>query len=1260
MVRTLVLIVSSASIILVGYVAYTYQDRGTDYSRTELGGVPPAEATVTGDGAALQVNNYTVRGGTKPYVVVYDADGEPKYQFRSTKWEPVSDLEFDLVHPEICIFMPGGEITRIEADQGRVFVERPRGNNLNPKRGRLHGNVRIFIDRTDKAWRRSNPELVAPEKHADRIVKIWMDDLRFDLDQSYIKSEGKLRVQSTEVEIEGKGLTLAWNERDNRIEELVIEAGRYMELRRGGSLVSFGMPGEERDVDEPTTRPSTPEEKDHARQVLKRAAAMSAAGAQAPTKKAAHPSPFIRQALAQRASANQALSMEDVYPTERKQAGPIAKRTGRFSDKPAKPRRKVRLFGPSGDDRLRPKQRKTDTYLAVFEKGVVVEQRRGMKMLGRLGGVERLEMIFDVSDKQRRAISASGATSRPAETATQPAEAAERPDEEAVAKDGKGAPTSQPEDRTRLRLLWSGRLVMKPVDTGEEAQRTGKRFDVRAVGPEVRIWNKQGEVVCKQLIFSNETEQAWLYGDSKRPVRMWSEETRRLSGREIYLDRKTGIAVVNGAGSMSDTRQGLAQIAIPGAGDSDAEGGKKLEDERIEISWGRQVELDFSAATVTRVDPETGREVTRRREYVKESSFRGGVRMKQGEQFIKAEEISMVMGVPTNPKDFVGPILAVRASGGVSLMHQKDEIRSEKLSVTMAVDEDGRNVPKSATAYGNVSAKQRDRHIMAKDMLSVVIAPTAAPAPTTQTTQPRRVEDIDPAQLAKIKQAAAMQGIPASEIDALLRTQGLNVAALKAFAVSKKIPPKVIDKLLKPKKPKPRLAIVEMHAFGDVVAVDPKERLDVKAEELHCVLPDGKNIEQATVIAKPNDQSRAEFGDYVIHGHRIEIDMPRQFAEVPDKGWLRFLSRQGLDGRQLDKPVPTKVSWSKEMRLEGKKNVGRFVGDVVAESQTSRLDCDRLRIDFVDLPPALQAKAEKKPPPSKFEVVRDWLLRKPKSSSDVDSPTGRFRQRFDKKPIGVLAEGNVVVVSSMFDKDDARRLLSRLRISGPKLTVDLLREQLEVIGSGSLLIEDYRLPLAKGAIAAKPPSRPKDPLMGDLSGRGPSQTLFSWANSMSYFLSKNLAVLDRSVSMVHQGGRSMVMAESLARAVDADISQLRLKGREAALTCETLTVEFLRSAGSSKGSTPFDRAGSAELKRLIATGNIYLEDSGRSLVGEELTYFRDKNEITVWGSKQKRARLFVEDGKSGEVFIYDAPLIRWNRNTGDIHAPGARLYNAGR
>ena len=121
-----------------------------------------------------------------------------------------------------------------------------------------------------------------------------------------------------------------------------------------------------------------------------------------------------------------------------------------------------------------------------------------------------------------------------------------------------------------------------------------------------------------------------------------------------------------------------------------------------------------------------------------------------------------------------------------------------------------------------------------------------------------------------------------------------------------------------------------------------------------------------------------------------------------------------------------------------------FIGDVVAKNETSRLTCDRLQINFMDLSPAEIKRNKETARPGRFQLVERLLLRRSASKHGGASADERLRRRFTKKPISAVATGNVVVLSSVHDKEAPTRLLSRLRIAGPQLNIDLLRDQLDV------------------------------------------------------------------------------------------------------------------------------------------------------------------------------------------------------------------------
>jgi len=75
-----------------------------------------------------------------------------------------------------------------------------------------------------------------------------------------------------------------------------------------------------------------------------------------------------------------------------------------------------------------------------------------------------------------------------------------------------------------------------------------------------------------------------------------------------------------------------------------------------------------------------------------------------------------------------------------------------------------------------------------------------------------------------------------------------------------------------------------------------------------------------------------------------------QSAKVPGVGTLRFMTRQDLDGRAMDKAIPVVVTWDERMELTGGLNSGRIVGNVQAVSETVRLKCTKeMFLEFEDI-----------------------------------------------------------------------------------------------------------------------------------------------------------------------------------------------------------------------------------------------------------------------------------------------------------------------
>src|SRR5262249_10568021 len=127
---------------------------------------------------------------------------------------------------------------------------------------------------------------------------------------------------------------------------------------------------------------------------------------------------------------------------------------------------------------------------------------------------------------------------------------------------------------------------------------------------------------------------------------------------------------------------------------------------------------------------------------------------------------------------------------------------------------------------------------------------------------------------------------------------------------------------------KPQLAITELHAFGDVHGVDPAQRFRVTAEELDALIPNGREFKAATIVGPAPDVSAfVAYQDYQVIGHRIETDMIRQTADIAGPGRAYFLSDRDFGGGELRKAERTKISWNKFMRVRGRGKTAGVEGE---------------------------------------------------------------------------------------------------------------------------------------------------------------------------------------------------------------------------------------------------------------------------------------------------------------------------------------------
>ncbi|MFO0973548.1 MAG: hypothetical protein U1A27_08940 [Phycisphaerae bacterium] len=235
------------------------------------------------------------------------------------------------------------------------------------------------------------------------------------------------------------------------------------------------------------------------------------------------------------------------------------------------------------------------------------------------------------------------------------------------------------------------------------------------------------------------------------------------------------------------------------------------------------------------------------------------------------------------------------------------------------------------------------------------------------------------------------------------------------------------------------------------------------------------------------------------------------------------------------------------------------------------------------------------------------------------------------------------------------RLLSRVTLRGDQIVVDLKRQTMNIPGPGALLIEDYAFGERR-----KRGGPQQSVSMFTTGDSGPSQTAFHWANGMSYFVDQALVKFDRQVSMRHVSGDYLMAKDELAQAMRLDPLKIKLPpGRKADLSCDDLMVQFLQSQAAAAAPQALDVRG-ADLRQLVASGTVHLQEGTKSLMGDRLTFSRDTNRVAVEGSDQFEARIFDQDEQSQRFNMWRGPVLVWDRATNRIESPNATVMSRGR
>ncbi|HSW46448.1 MAG TPA: hypothetical protein VLM89_12845 [Phycisphaerae bacterium] len=1241
MFRKIILGIASLALFGVAFLVYVWrEDPGVADRRRERPTVPQLTITTTQPGTERPVFSFQgaeIPPGQAPKIRVYDPrTGEARIIFQADEWNPVSENEFHLDHPSARVLLPGGQLAYVRANEGQIKVSGSDTKNLNPKSGWFKGDVQVFIDRSKPEWRRQNPDRAAPEQNPESVVRIWLDDAHFDMDLARLESEGKVLVQSAQGSLEGKGLELIWSEQDRRLRRLRIHEGKRATIRGAGlgnlSEVSGSLVAAE-------TQP--------------------ASVAETAATDAAEPQPEPEPAESADAA---------TQPEQTRQDGIV------FLDQ--EPRRLK-------EDRI-------DSYTLIFRDGVVARQLEGVRETGALRATT-LRLLSDFGREERAAVEytpgTGGGEVPRRKTASAPAAAASTRPSTAPA---------QEKDESTIEVVWAGEVLIEPAPpptTQEAAAAEGrKRFHLRAEGEPVQLEDaKQGRIACTSLEYHMEAKQGWLTGTADEPVVLNAGPDRQvLAEQTLFFDQKAALARVTGPGRMISrkSQRGLPEDA------SRAIAGDPLIDPAsdIQVSWKSEAEISFEQ--MRSGDPAKSDAATpgKRSAYLKEARFSGEVVAGMADQSISADRLMVrflpppaqaadrqeKVSTPLVSADLIGGVQAdhISAAGKVRMTQRstrqsrqerreiQDSVVCDRLEVDLGHDENGRSYPKVGRAFG---------HVLARQVIQPYLGSYRAGTPF--------IRDIRADDQIIIELASVPRPVTDAEVEKL-------TAAARKMGYTPESPEwKTREQQLRNRR---QLVRKRLTARGNVSAHDTQQDLkNLLGQDLECTFDDDQKISRAFLVGAPGEPAMIEQREFYIRGQKLSLDMSTETVEVPGKGTLRFYTDQDIDGRQVEKKMPVVVAWDRQMWLRGSQNIGLFEGAVTVTSENNRMEARELRLTFAPASPEAAAPATQPAGGWLAGPVLDWFRSDDRKSRDG----GMLETRQDRRLARVDSFGDVVILSSSYEgpeaslsgriarsvvnrlpamlhspagqprEPDRTRLLSRIRLAGPQMRIDLADSQLLVEGPGNLLIEDYRIPKV-GPRRAADGGLLSSSMVPGLDNMGPSQTYFTWQNSMSFLNKQNLATFDHNVSMRHLAGERMALLESTMKLDEA--TRKRLTSRAATLGCDNLVAQFETDRsrdGRPAGPSPLSRA--TGLKAFWARRDVRLEDREatmhRSATGSLIYYDGQSGDARITGTDAQPAHILVVDPQTGQAILnWRGSEVTWNLKTSEVRAMDSVILAPGR
>ena len=414
-------------------------------------------------------------------------------------------------------------------------------------------------------------------------------------------------------------------------------------------------------------------------------------------------------------------------------------------------------------------------------------------------------------------------------------------------------------------------------------------------------------------------------------------------------------------------------------------------------------------------------------------------------------------------------------------------------------------------------------------------------------------------------------------------------------------------------------------ARGEARITDGRANLEAQQIDARFVHPDdrpdgepaGEDIALAELIAEDRVEVELPEEDLTLTGHRLTLDPVAETAVLSGLGEA-FAVVQRSDGQiagprllfdgqrervrvpaggtfealiaPADRSQTLNVQWARSMSFDRPAGTALFEGEVralaVNPDDVTELTADRLQVAFD--PDAVPADATAPP--------------------DQDAPpVSAVRE--------VRATGDALLNARSLTRSASGRPVTRLRVEGPEMrfinTPQAGVERFDVLGRGSMQVEDYRPAPARPTRAADAgrdtPERPVDAF----TGRG--VTLLLWNDGLTLDAADNDLLATGGIALLHRPDPGRGSAVDAPPSPDEDVFQL---------DAQRLTVDLIETGGL--GVWLGDAPPQPEVRAIDAERDVRVVRGDKTIYADAMAYRRADDAIRFTGDP---------DSTTGDRFV---------------------------